>query len=574
KKLLFISILALGILHWTTVCYNQTNTIAFHLSNLNIQNTHVQKLNSDLPINITSNSQFGIYGFPGSGTPDDPYQIENLNISTSSDVQINIKNTTVHFSINGCTLDGGTMTRSGISLTNVKHVTLENNVIIHNQDGISVFNSSHTVILNNSIYSNTRFGIFLVKINNCTLTSNTVHDNLINGVHLKDTANTTINHNTIYNHQYGEYSQCGILLDNSSNTLIANNSVFNNHYGLKFLHSANNNLLSNNTIYDNQEQGICLEYASGNTIVYNNISDNLLYGILITDGSNDNTIQFNSFIGNNAGDTQAMDDGISNTYIGNYWDDLPILDMNEDLIIDNPYPIDGKTNNSDPCPLVELSVEAIANFGKNPDNSGVQLFILVFLALIMICTGGGFYLYNTRFKQHEPETTFETEETFTEFAASDQIDRLKPLYHKIIVGLENIQALALPEPAAVPLLKPAETITLVDYFPSEIKEDLQSGLKWRTILTLIEIAYQDPSETNVVKLSKSMDIPRSTLSKEIKRLSDLQYIESFVTSKVLRDARFRNYEITPKGFKLIFILKEVFKMAITRIKEKQGDYYA
>ncbi|MFX1336799.1 MAG: right-handed parallel beta-helix repeat-containing protein [Promethearchaeota archaeon] len=575
-NIIILSILLLGLINWTTD-YNKSTTAAFSPNKLIkthttpvFKSTNSQIYTPHSPIVITANSHFISQGFLGAGTLENPYRIEHLNISASSGNLVLISDTTVHFRISDIYLDGLVTATSGVSLFNVQHATVENNTITSSEDGIRINNAPKTVILNNNIYSNTRFGIFLDKTDNCTLSSNSVHDNLINGVHLKDTLNTTINHNTIYNHHYGEYSQCGILLDNSSNTLIANNSIFNNHYGIKLLNSANNNQVTNNTLYDNQQQGICLEYASGNTLVYNNISNNLFYGILITDGSNDNTIQYNSFTGNKAGtnNTQASDNGINNVFKGNFWDDWAPHDDNDDLIIDIPYPIEGTANNSDSFPLRVLSIQAIENINKRPDYSGILIFLIVVMVGIVISTGGGYFLYTSRFK--EPEI----EEPFTDFESSDQIDRLKPLYHKIVVGLENIQALTLPEPATVPLLKPAETITLIEYFPADIKKDLRSGLKWRTVLTLIEIAYQDPSDTNPAQLAQNMDIPRSTLSKEIKRLTDLGYIESFITFKVLHDARFHNYMITSKGFKLLYILKEAFKLAIARIKEKQGEVYA
>ncbi|MFX0050667.1 MAG: NosD domain-containing protein, partial [Candidatus Hermodarchaeota archaeon] len=377
----------------------------------------------------------------------------------------------------------------------------------------------------------------------------------------------------IYNHQYGEYYHSSILLDNSSQIRIINNLLKNNHYGINFLNSANDNLIANNAVQDNQQHGIRFEYASRNTVVYNSIFDNQLYGIQITIGSNDNMIQFNVFVDNNNGSIQASDDGTNNIFIGNYWNDWDKLDANEDLIIDNPYPIDGITNNSDPYPLMELSNEAIENIGKNPINLEFLLFILIILTVVGGSTTFGYFIYKTRLIQQDRKIEFETEEPFADFELSEQIEHLTPLYHKLVVGIENLQTSTLPQPVTVTLLEPAEPITLVEYFPSDIKNDLRSGMRWRTILTLIEIAYQDPSETNPIKLAQRLDISASALSKEIKRLRELHYIESFVSAQVLRDGRYRSYTITQKGFKLLYILKETLKLTITRLKEKKGAYY-
>ena len=94
---------------------------------------------------------------------------------------------------------------------------------------------------------------------------------------------------------------------------------------------------------------------------------------------------------------------------------------------------------------------------------------------------------------------------------------------------------------------------MVEYFPSEIQYELRSEIKGRTVLTLIEIAYQDPSDTNPAKLAKSLNIPLSTLSKEIKKLKRLHYVDTHISNQVVKDARYRNFKITLKGFKFLSI---------------------
>jgi len=534
----------------------------------------IQTYSPHSPVLITSNNQFGLYGFIGSGTYDDPYRIEHLHITALTGDLISINNTTAYFSINDNSLDGLTTATSGISLYNVQHGIIENNLINRSGDGIITTKTSDTIFRNNSIYSNERFGIFFAAAENCTLTSNSIHDNLVNGVHLKNTVDTTIINNEIYNHQYGEYAHSSILLDNSSSTLIANNSLYGNHYGINLLNSADNNVIANNSINKNQQYGIRLEYASKNSIEYNTISENLLYGIKVTKESNDNKIQFNSFIGNNNENTQATDEGANNIFTGNYWDDWQVPDIDGDLIQDNPYPLDGNVNNSDPYPLVIFSSNAIKNVPKNTISSGILTFILVIITVFGGSASVGYFVYKTRIKLRDTETDFELEESFIDLESSKEIERLKPLYDKIIVGIENLQTSILPQPVAVPLLEPAKPITLVELFPSDIEKDLRSGMKWRTILILIEIAYQDLSETNPKKLAKSLNIQASTLSKEIMKLKELHYIESFVSAQVLHDGRYRNYIITQKGFHLLCTLKETLKLTITRLKEKKDSYYA
>ncbi|MFW9904179.1 MAG: right-handed parallel beta-helix repeat-containing protein [Candidatus Thorarchaeota archaeon] len=531
----------------------------------------IQSLIPTNPITITSNEAFESQGFVGSGSKDDPYRIEGFNITSPLNDLIVIRNTDVAFLITDNYLNGMATTSTGISLSNVQHGRIEKNTITHCKDGVFVNNTSNTAFQNNSISSNIKFGLFFLKTTNCTLTANTVHTNKANGVHLKNCWNTTIQNNSIYNHQDGEFTQSSILLDNSSNTGINNNLLYGNGYGIKLLNLANHNTIQNNTIYNNQKYGIQLEYTSRNTITWNNVTKNIDYGIQITQGSKNNLFYFNNFVENNPGKTQALDNGIKNIFSYNYWDEWPITDTNNDMIIDTPYRIDGTANNTDPYPLTEFSSKAIENFEKSPDNSWI-LFIGIVLITIGSITSVGYSVTKTRMTNRDADS-FDSEEPFTEFTVEKQIHIIKPIYHKLVVGIENLQTSMLPQPVAVPLLEPAEPATLAEFFPSDIKEDLQSGMRWRTISTLIEIAYQDPTDTNPAKLAQSLNIPASTLSKEIKRLRELDYIESYVSPQVLRDGRYRSYTITQKGFNLLYTLKETLKVTITRLQEQEGAFY-
>jgi parallel beta-helix repeat protein len=523
------------------------------------------------PIEITSDVQFTTEGFPGSGTSIDPYRIEHLNITNPDGTLISISHTTVHFKIFNNVLNGLTSASAGIFLHDVRNALIENNILINSEDGIRATGISDTHMMNNSISSNNRFGIFLELSTICNVSENTIHSNYINGIHLKSSWEIDINHNSLFDHQLGEYSQCGLLLDNSSNNSINYNSIYNNHYGLKFQTSSQKNSVRNNSIFNNQKKGLYLEYSSENMIEYNTIADNLLHGLLITVGSSDNIIRYNDFIKYNTGVIHALDNGTDNLFCGNKWDNFFTIDSDKNLIIDNPYMIDGIANNSDLYPLAVYTRNAINNVNKNSSSPGSSVFMFLLLIGISTTVGGGYLLYNNYLKNQRFEQD-EGDEEFADFVGYDQIDQIKPLYHKIVVGLENVQTQLLPGQLDVPLLKPAETQTVIEYFPSEIKQDLRSGLKWRTILTLIEIAFQDPEETNPAKLAQSLNIPRSSLSNEIRRLIKLEYVESIATPKVLRDARFRSYKITVKGFKILYVLKETFKIAIARIKEKQEDF--
>ncbi|MFQ5981178.1 MAG: right-handed parallel beta-helix repeat-containing protein [Candidatus Heimdallarchaeota archaeon] len=655
------------------------------------------------PISISSNSEFSSLGFSGSGTPEDPFRIEDFNITASSGTLIAISNTTAYFSLSKNLLNGLTTASSGIGLYNVTHGTIALNLIGNNsnagiavnssssiiitentvkssEDGVRVVDTPNTVVFANNVTNNAGFGIYLESANNSSLSNNSIHDNLQNGLYLKETSNTTITVNTISNHWSADYNFSNILLENASKNIIANNSVFNSHYGLNLLSSANENLIANNTIHDHLQHGLRLEYASRNTILHNSILSNRFHGMLLTYGANENPIHFNDFQGNNVGGRQAQDDGANNVFAGNYWSDWRSPDADADSILDSPYPLAGSANNSDLMPLATMDAHILLpidvifpNGGENlsgnitirwsasRDSNGHPILYavyyssvdgsswtqlafaltatsflwdttsdtdlrggnfrikivayddrglliedssdgpfaientksgsksfelpllvilgLLFLILLALGLGLGYFWFNAKSKKQP---------SFSTFIQTAQIDFLEVLYFKTRMALEavrmelltegelNEESTALisyvppEEPEDLAVIDTVEPPVLVDSFPHDIRQDLKSAMKGRTVMTLIEIAYQDPDNTNPARLAESLDIPLPSLTREIKRLHELQYIESFVSVKVLRDGRYRNYTITAKGIRFLYTLKDTLQLTITRLKESQS----
>ncbi|MFX0183108.1 MAG: hypothetical protein ACFE95_08520 [Candidatus Hodarchaeota archaeon] len=113
----------------------------------------------------------------------------------------------------------------------------------------------------------------------------------------------------------------------------------------------------------------------------------------------------------------------------------------------------------------------------------------------------------------------------------------------------------------------------IEYNPSNIRKELLAGIKGRTILTLIEIAYQYPNEINPTKLSKLLKFPPATLSEELKRLTKFQFISPIKSIGILGDARYRYYTITPKGILFLDFFKRVLRVTTDRLKtvKQEGE---
>ncbi len=188
--------------------------------------------------------------------------------------------------------------------------------------------------------------------------------------------------------------------------------------------------------------------------------------------------------------------------------------------------------------------------------------LLSLIGGLILLSGVSIYLYKTKFSK----------EPLAEIFQANQIDYLTTLRNKIAIGLDNIKSEYIGDIPNIHLLESgADSIispnSIIDYFPVTIQHELRSEMKGRTVLTLIEIAYQDPSETNPLKIAKGLDIPASTLSKEIKKLIELNYVNTYISDQVLQDARYRNFQITEKGFRFLYTLNETLKITIHRLKE-------
>ncbi|MCE7749715.1 MAG: hypothetical protein GPJ51_15120 [Candidatus Heimdallarchaeota archaeon] len=205
----------------------------------------LNSLTPHTPINITSDADF--IGFPGNGTRDDPYRIENFNISHSEVTGIRILNTTKYFVIQNCYLDslgaGITIASSvtwgtckvlnnvccnmqgyGISGQNI-NATFSGNTIYNTTYGITFFGSHGFNINNNTVYDN-EWGIFLDSCGTMTLLNNTVFDNQVFGIRVWSAFAIVKNHylggNICYN------NVLGIDADSFGNLTLTDNTCYNN----------------------------------------------------------------------------------------------------------------------------------------------------------------------------------------------------------------------------------------------------------------------------------------------------------------------------------------------------------
>ena len=149
----------------------------------------------------------------------------------------------------------------------------------------------------------------------------------------------------------------GIIMGFSSYNYIVNSNISENRGdGIYLSDGSDCNVIENNTFYNNTEYGVAIYQSRGNTVFLNYF--------YLNSGTN------NSF----KGISQSLDDGWHNFWnsssgIGNYWRDWALNndtnDENHDGFVDWPYSISGSSLSRDMYPL---KVENVSNVLTHPEN--------------------------------------------------------------------------------------------------------------------------------------------------------------------------------------------------------------
>jgi len=147
------------------------------------------------PILVEKDEDFVVkYNFPGSGTVEDPYRIENYLIEDyPTEFAICVQHTTKHFIVENCFIDNCSR---GIDVYNTSSNTVTiNNNIVNNiiERGIALDNSNGTIISNNQLY-NGFVGIRLWQVYDGVVINNTCIDQFV-GTYAHSSPNLTVSKN-------------------------------------------------------------------------------------------------------------------------------------------------------------------------------------------------------------------------------------------------------------------------------------------------------------------------------------------------------------------------------------------
>ncbi len=271
-------------------------------------------------INITCNADFIDQGWSGDGSPDDPFLIQNLDI-TSNVTCIRIADTTACFIIRDCQLESFwdedyALGYDAIQLYNVSNGVLENCDIYGSASCIFLVDCNNTEVRGCRLRSISATGLCGIRLQECRILENNIPQSGMEGVVLMDGNDIDFTDN-----QISDSHQSGVHLCNLSRCMIADNAVSScNGHGMHLGEILDSSVFGN-SITLNGEYGLCA-HAITSSFVNNTVTENHGYGIDL-EGSGNNL--YGNIIGGN-GASNARDRGSNNTWddsvsLGNAWDD-------------------------------------------------------------------------------------------------------------------------------------------------------------------------------------------------------------------------------------------------------------
>lgn len=363
------------------------------------KNLSVNDLIDSDPINILGDSDLQrkaeLFGWPGTGTQQDPITIANFVFNESSQDLLSIGLTSLHILITENLFCNGGI---GVNLGRAVNIIVDGNDFEGNGEHcINVFNSSSIEVRNNNLTHNNHAYITIYQSERVLIENNfLVGDQSNTGISVSQSSDIGIKMNVIVNTTYGIsiYASEGLKID----TNMVNKSLYHGVRISSILEPSNKLKLNNNTINESGQKGIRLNYCNNTSITYNRVSNSLSHGIELEKCSN-TTVKVNDFISNNENDNvQGNCENSENcTFIANYWDNHVSPDDDADGVVDQKYQIDGDCNLTDLMPLVKSytqytnsEIEKILNPGD--DQVGGFGMILVISSLCFV----SYYLKNRK----------------------------------------------------------------------------------------------------------------------------------------------------------------------------------
>lgn len=263
-----------------------------------VQNA-VTTINSNIPLSINGNQQLASYATSGNGSNNNPYIIENYIIKNTTNILVQIANTSDYFILKNFTVSFTGIQfnfepTASIYLYNVTNAIIENSTISNSYFGIESLFSSSILFRNNTI-SNVKIGIYFQSSKFNSIFKNFLFNDSID-INLFNSQNNNISQNTIQNLFYQTVNEV------NTNTIYTNQGPVSTDLECIYSNQSNYNVISNNYL-TSIGLSIILSNSNSSIILSNQIVSvpqpnplSMYYqGIFITNSLN-STIKNNSLI--------------------------------------------------------------------------------------------------------------------------------------------------------------------------------------------------------------------------------------------------------------------------------------
>ena len=241
-------------------------------------NAMTSDLTEHNPIAISSDYNLSISGFPGIGTKNNPYRIENYDID-GHDICILVRDTTLHLRISNCILrftDPSTYSTRGVFLDNATNCVISNCTVFDARWGVMIEQSENCTI-EESTFFETDYGVIVSWSQHITISGNHVNS-LGTCLHMEYSDYVTLRFNSLYSSEGYSISaynaDFSTIADNTMSTEQSDTYVVN-------LESTDGIIFSNNSISKNSHVGLYL--SNINTGIFQN--NNFGSGAILNDYS-------------------------------------------------------------------------------------------------------------------------------------------------------------------------------------------------------------------------------------------------------------------------------------------------
>ena len=307
------------------------NQIYFEQVSLSdLENTpFLQAYETHTSIYIDGDDNLTAWGFPGSGSVENPYLIDGYNF-TMDIPAIYVMDISLHLLINGCWIQStGEQIGNGIYFENVTAGRIENCIIIDKSIGITITQSDSCLISDVEITGTTNHAIDISTSVNCVVSDSYIHH--VSNIGIYDSSTLTeISDTVIHNAGHGIYSVgdtttidgCEIhhnggygIRNEAWYSQITNNRIYICSSNGIYEYTARYDTFSGNQIFNNGGAAIWFQTSEYSEFIGNTVFGNA-GGIIFTGGFSGASQIYDNEIGWN-GIHNALDDSSN----GNNWDD-------------------------------------------------------------------------------------------------------------------------------------------------------------------------------------------------------------------------------------------------------------